>query len=134
MEDDATFRGFSPREVNIESDRDVSGEPVCLVDHFRGRVSCPGGGSTCVTPRGEPVTVDVAPQCADRIPSRAVYVSCRCANAFGRTDDGDAYCACPESFTCRNLVASVGSAEDHLSGSYCTKPGTTFDAASCVSR
>lgn len=133
MENDVRFRGFSPLEVNIESAHEISGAPVCLVDHFRGRVSCPEGGSGCLTPRGEAVVGEVSPQCLGRSPDRAVYTSCRCANAHGRTDDGDDYCTCPESFDCRHLVASVGTGE-HLSGSYCTKPNTTFDAMSCVTR
>lgn len=132
MENDVTFRGFSPYEVNLQSGE--VGGVVCLADHFRGRVSCPAGGSACLTPRGEPVVAKVEPQCAKRSPERAVYVSCRCANVYDRTDDGDDYCTCPTSFDCRQLVSKVGSDRDHLSGAYCTKPGTRFDASSCVTR
>ena len=37
------FLGFSQKEVNVESKSFQCQTRVCLVNHFRGRVSCPYG-------------------------------------------------------------------------------------------
>ena len=41
-----------------------------------------------------PTKSQILPNCADRTADKAVYCSCRCANASGKTDDGASYCAC----------------------------------------
>jgi len=48
LEDDARFLGFADDEVNLEapSPSCATATPVCLVSHFRGRVSCPYGHPT----------------------------------------------------------------------------------------
>ena len=118
----AGFRGFHESEVTIETGAPQCRTQVCLVNHFRGAVSSPYGGG------------DVLPQCADRSAAKAVYCSCRCANAAGKTDDSDDYCACADGFECANLVSSIGALDDHVSGSYCIKKSTAYDpAASCSS-
>lgn len=127
-EGSATFDGFSYQVVSI-GPIPASGEPTCLVDHFRGLVTCPYGQSAtgqapacalpCTTPSGEPVTGAVQPQCANRRAAQTVVWSCRCANAQGATNDGDAYCTCPTGTTCTQTITGIGAAEDDFSGAYC---------------
>src|SRR5271165_2585312 len=38
-----TFQGFDPQEVSVESKSFQCMTRLCLVNHFRGRVSCPYG-------------------------------------------------------------------------------------------
>jgi hypothetical protein len=143
LEQDPDFSGFVGAELNLDMDSDASdpsGATVCLVNHFQGRISCPYGqgalGATpsgaghCETPGGISVRVAVRPQCADRRPADAVYYSCRCANVAGQTDDGDAYCACPAAMDCVQTFSPIGG-DDHLSGAYCVRTGTDYDAADC---
>jgi hypothetical protein len=69
----------------------------------------------------------VKPVCTNRTASQAVYCSCRCANANGKTDDGANYCNCPDGFDCEQLVSSIGAGDSGLTGGYCIKHGTKFD-------
>jgi hypothetical protein len=73
----------------------------------------------------------VAPQCTERTADRAVYCSCRCANVDGLTNDGRNYCKCPDGFSCKQLVPSVGivsgGANQGLTGGYCIKTGSDYD-------
>ncbi|MEZ4375989.1 MAG: hypothetical protein R3B07_34605 [Polyangiaceae bacterium] len=122
---------------------------VCLVK-FQGRVSCPYGSpglpdgvapadanaeqikNLCSIPGTDPgsgsvqdkVTAAVTGQLVDRREDRAVYCSCRCANAQGNKDDGATYCDCPSGFSCEKLVDDVGLGGTQLAGSYCVKEGT----------
>jgi hypothetical protein len=148
-ENDSTFSGFSTDEVDISTNDGQCGSGSCLVNHFRGRVSCPygqdragigpSGTPGCVTPgRCVPVSaanVDpsqgkaVAAQCTDRAAADTVYCSCRCANVDGRTDGAGSYCACPDGLSCVQLVSSIG-VNDALSGAYCIKTGTEWDGGS----
>src|ERR1700722_7580799 len=45
----ANFAGFSEGETNIESDSFQGQIRGCLVNHFRGRVSCPYGQNSTAT-------------------------------------------------------------------------------------
>ena len=145
QEYDATFEGFSEKEVSVETRSFQCQTRTCLVNHFRGRVSCPEGQASdgsggCVVPGSEipvvpqrpaPLGSCVAAQCMDRQADDAVYCSCRCANLAGKTDDGSVYCECPEAFECTELVASIGAARSEgLTGRYCVKRGTEFRAGS----
>ncbi|WP_394831863.1 hypothetical protein LVJ94_35640 [Pendulispora rubella] len=152
---DATFNGFDVDEVNVESKSYQCQTRLCLVNHFQGRVTCPFGQKIDGTPREDglpncilPGTVDskvtgspdpkigaeVKPNLVDRLPEKAVYCSCRCANADGSTDDGANYCECPDGFTCEQLVASIGKEfSQELSGGYCIKSGTKYNSASPTS-
>ncbi len=169
QEYDKSFLGFSKDEVNVESKSFQCQTRLCLVNHFRGRVSCPygqnadgsepaGAGSCasgqnwgCCTPgvgqhvdgidaQGKPVnptaqgTVD--PQCPDRKADKTVYCSCRCANADGNTNDGANYCTCPDGFACAQLVSPISEADQGLTGAYCVKNGTQYDAnvGGCASK
>src|SRR3981081_2451339 len=43
QEYEPTFKGFDDKEVNVESKSFQCQTRLCLVNHFRGRVSCPYG-------------------------------------------------------------------------------------------
>lgn len=148
------FSSFSIEEVNVESRSFQCETRVCLVNKFQGRVSCPYGqqstdvpgdgveglpadhpmrcripGTTGRTADGtlnedDAVQVQVEPQFELRRDDRAVYCSCRCANADGKKNDGASYCECPSGFSCTKLVDDVGLGGTQLAGSYCVRNGT----------
>lgn len=148
--------GFSVKEVNVESKSFQCQTRLCLVNHFQGRVSCqygqdssgnpPAGVKNGCTVPNDPstkITGDtslgaknvVQPQCTDRTADKAVYCSCRCANADGNTNDGANYCSCPDGFTCSHLIDSLGAnISEGLTGSFCIKQGTDYDpsGATCA--
>jgi hypothetical protein len=155
QEYDPTFNGFSDQEVNVESKSFQCQTRLCLVNHFRGRVSCPYGQTvdgkpdhnaktSCTVPGAkDPITgrpgstganckpgstdgACVLAQCTDRTADKAVYCSCRCANIDGKTDDGANYCTCPDGFACTQLVTSIGQGDTGLTGGYCIKQGTDY--------
>jgi hypothetical protein len=149
VENDPRFSGFSTNEISVTTNDGQCGSGSCLVNHFRGRVSCPygqdtsgvgpGGTPGCATPSGcIPVSPSsdpsqrktVAAQCTDRAAADTVYCSCRCANVDGGTDDAGSYCICPGGLTCVQIISSVGSVNDAVSGAYCIKTGTEWDPAS----
>src|SRR5262245_28915618 len=91
-EREAAFNDFDERELNLETQSPSCKTAICLINHFRGRVSCPygqdaagrppEGKSACVTnPGGATLTgaADprkgkmVRPQCVDRTATAAVY-------------------------------------------------------------
>jgi len=163
QEYDKSFLGFSQTEVSVESKSFQCLTRLCLVNHFQGRVSCPygqtvdGGANSpatpCVTPGinkgvdgidstgmfADPVKKAFVPaQCSARTASLAVYCSCRCADVNGKTDDGANYCACPDGFTCTQLVSKVGAGDggvafggEGLTGAYCVKNGAQYDPNAC---
>jgi hypothetical protein len=155
------FLGFNEQEVSVEGKSFQCQTRLCLVNHFRGRVSCPYGQNAtgqpkapatqgCITP-GIGQAVDgtqggvvldpmkkatVAAQCTNRTADKAVYCSCHCQNVDGQTNDGQNYCTCPDGFSCTQLVSAIGSSDIGLTGGYCIKNGTQFDpnnpcASSC---
>lgn len=140
IENDPTFASFHESQVVIEDRSRACSSGVCLVNHFRGRVSCPYGdlaSGGCQTPRGDVVrpagSDGVEPQCTDRRAADAVYCSCRCANAEGRTDDGGSYCPCGAGFSCQPLIAFVPG-EEKLAGSYCVKDSVPVTAKAACTR
>jgi hypothetical protein len=72
----------------------------------------------------------VPPQCTLRTADKAVYCSCRCQNVNGLTNDGANYCTCPDGFSCTQLVTSIGSGDQGLTGGYCVKNGAGYDVNS----
>ncbi len=146
---DPAFAGFVEQEVSTEGESFQCQTRLCLVNHFRGRVSCPygqnkdgsdsfaAGGGPCHVPgttqaiTGNPndkTTGEIVQaQCKDRIADNAVYCSCRCANVDGKTDDGANYCSCPDGFTCTQLVSAIGLGNEGLTGAYCIKNNTNYD-------
>lgn len=157
QEYDPTFNGFDEKEVNVESKSFQCQTRLCLVNHFRGRVSCAYGQDPTAsgTASGQPFTGDaqkctvpgdkntaivgnqndpkalaeVKAQCTDRTADATVYCSCRCANLDGRTDDGANYCKCPDGYACSQLVTSIGAGDTGLTGAYCIKDKTAYDPA-----
>lgn len=147
QEYDTTFNGFDEKEVNVESKSFQCRTRVCLVNHFRGRVSCPygqsadknapEGASPCTVPgTSDPIAGNpndntkkalVPPQCVDRSADRAVYCSCRCADINGDKPSDQTFCDCPDGFACTPLVTSIGQGNEGLTGSYCIKSGTQYD-------
>jgi hypothetical protein len=147
QEYDPTFNGFDEKEVNVESKSFQCRTRICLVNHFRGRVSCPYGqtadssppspATPCTIPGSTtPITGDpndirkkalVAAQCVDRASDKAVYCSCRCADINGAKPGDQTFCDCPDGFSCTPLVTSIGKGNEGLTGSYCIKNGTKYD-------
>jgi hypothetical protein len=130
------FSGYSETEVNLESRSFQCETRLCLVNHFRGRVTCPYGqvendsrpdSQLCHVPGTEGndnrIQVPVNKQVTGRSPSSSVYCSCRC----GGPDPNGRYCKCPTGFQCVTLldyVERLGSKE--LAGAYCVKDGTEY--------
>ncbi|MDF2693341.1 MAG: hypothetical protein K0S65_1724 [Labilithrix sp.] len=155
QEFNADFLGFDEKEVNVESKSFQCRTRLCLVNHFRGRVSCPygqsaegtppaGAKSACTIPgtdtpiegAKDPATNDfvdtrrkssVAAQCVDRSADKAVYCSCRCADINGQRPSDQTFCDCPDGFQCERLVTSIGQGNEGLTGSYCIKSNTKYD-------
>jgi hypothetical protein len=138
---DSAFSGYSAEEMNLDFGPHQCATNLCLVNHFQGRVSCPYGQTMadvqagtpgCVIPgrsgphAGDPVLVPVAPQLLGRRPDRAVYCSCRCANAQGKTNDGAAYCDCPDGYGCAQLLPNLDLIGPTMTGGFCIKQGTDY--------
>jgi hypothetical protein len=133
---DPAFPGFDEKENNAESRSFQCETRVCLVNNFRGRVSCPYGqndpngdpvagvdptADTCTTPDGTfPVAAPVNPQLIARRPGNSVYCSCRCNGS----DPNARYCECPEGFDCREVLPDLGLGKEQLAGGYCVRSGS----------
>jgi hypothetical protein len=145
-----SFSGFSAKEVNVESKSFQCETRLCLVNHFRGRVSCPYGQNDPLDPGlehdrkcfipgstdpADQISVAVEPQDSERRPSDSVYCSCRCANIDGSKDDGARYCECPSGYDCEKLIEfNLEGGQAQLTGYYCIKQGSrwdTFDGIKC---
>ena len=135
------FSGYEDTEVNIESKSFQCETRVCLVNHFKGRVSCPYGqtemqaaqpmgpdeGQLCHIPgtstEATRIKVAVNKQLTGRRAGDTVYCSCRCAGA----DSSARYCKCPTGFQCTNLLDPIPRLFSvELAGSYCIKNGTDY--------
>lgn len=141
------FSGFAETEVNLERRSFQCETRVCLVNHFRGRVTCPYGqnapgaeavegvqhGDRCRIPGGtanELVTVPVQPQLLARRAEDSVYCSCRCDGP----DKNANYCECPSGFVCEELITDLGLGREQLVGSYCVRSGTEVDNPTDISK
>jgi hypothetical protein len=145
------FGGFGETEASAETKSFQCLTRVCLVNHFRGRASCPYGQAALPPPpAGQPPPVRtaaqadcfvpgtdgsddndviqpaVAPQFVDRQKDKAVYCSCRCDGP----SENARYCECPSGFSCTELIPSIGLGKEELAGSYCVKDGTQYNAQS----
>jgi len=151
LEYDPTFNAFTLGDVYLESKSFQCQTRLCLVNHFRGRLTCPygqslmggppnGAASPCNLPGskcdqgsktgcvvGKNMSAEVPSQCANHRAEIAVYCSCRCANTMGKTNDGSNYCSCPDGYACKQLVTSTGLGNEGLTGAYCVKATDTFD-------
>lgn len=150
-----TFGGYDESEVNVESRSFQCETRVCLVNHFRGRVSCPYGQTEAdlALPGDDPkrcripgtsgkdpadqVTVAVPAQLVTRTAAASpehggegvqdsVYCSCRCDGP----DPNARYCECPSGFTCTKLIDDLGLGSAQLAGSYCIKDGSAYKPTS----
>lgn len=112
------------------------------------------GKDCCVPGTDTPVNVPVCGQCdtaSHRNAAEAVYCSCRCCPkccdaAAGITTDcendksicGAAcdpnfnYCSCPNGFSCSKIRDKVGLGDEQLTGAYCIKSGTAYNATSAA--
>lgn len=148
-----SFGGFDETEVSVETRSFQCETRVCLVNHFRGRVSCPYGQTAddvaslpasdparCRVPGTEEgVRVQVKPQLVQRAAAayphgghgvrESVYCSCRCANADGRRNDGKKYCDCPSGYDCQHLIDDLGLGDKEVTGSYCVKADSRYYVA-----
>ncbi|MBW2526737.1 MAG: hypothetical protein JRI23_21320 [Deltaproteobacteria bacterium] len=118
VEHEQGFPGFALSEISLETGSPSCQTGTCLINHFQGRVSCPGGQSEPVAcsadqpcPDGQPctdglcldsvwpqacsvpgtsvaVTTPVCGQCSDRPATDAVYCTCRCGLAEGQPAEG----------------------------------------------
>ena len=135
---EAGFSGYGVEEVNVEAMSFQCETRLCLVNHFKGRVTCPYGqtsaimaganeGLKCKVPDGtgtKMVTAEVAPQLLKRRANNSVYCSCRCAGP----DKTARYCKCPSGYTCTLLnEIPLGSGSSQLLGSYCVRNGTEYN-------
>lgn len=159
-EHQTAFAGFDEAEVYVESRSLECATRVCLVNHFRGRVSCPYGQEAsalglpgtdprrCRVPGASgqdpadvvsvPVPAQLVTRTAAASPERAgvgikeaVYCSCRCDGP----DPSARYCECPDGFVCEKLVDDLGLGSAELAGSYCIRAGTRYyglSAAECT--
>ena len=128
------FGGYAETEADVETKSFQCVTRVCLVNHFRGRVSCPYGQAkgegACSVPGtdgsdpNDVILEAVAPQIVDRQAEKAVYCSCRCDGP----DANARYCECPSGFSCTELIPDIGLGQAQLAGSYCVKDGTQYNA------
>jgi hypothetical protein len=138
------FSGFQETETNVESRSFQCETRLCLVNHFRGRVSCRVGqgaqdgdyhpkcsipGTVATTDRNDlnNINVKVPAQLVERQTEKAVYCSCRCDGP----DKNAKYCECPEGFECSPLVDNlkITAGSGQLAGSYCIRTGTRYDSS-----
>jgi hypothetical protein len=116
------------QDVNGEQSatKDTNGKAVgpCAVPGATTRITGPldSSGNPVDTKAGK----KVPPQCTNRTADKAVYCSCRCADLNGKTDNG-VYCKCPDGYACTQLVTSIGSVDEGLTGAYCVKDNTQYD-------
>jgi hypothetical protein len=130
----AQYSGATESGAQIE-DRSFQCETrVCLVKHFRGRVSCPFGNAEgrdsplipeaysgadseeCFVPgTTTPVEVPVNSQCQPR--KGQVYCSCRCDGE----DSAAKYCECPEGYDCKEVTRSLDPTLIAPGDKYCVK-------------
>lgn len=129
-ESNPTFAGFAESEVSVEASGRDCGAGVCLVNHFKGRVSCPYGQSDleledprCLLPgTSDPVLVPVPPQDSVRTAALAVTCSCRCAGP-----GAGPFCSCPIGAECAPVVENLGlPGSEEVAGSYCIPEGARF--------
>ena len=140
------FGGYGATEANDETKSFQCITRVCLVNHFRGRASCPygqaagdippldaegrpSGPTPCTIPGtdgsdpNDRIIQPVAPQYVDRQTDQAVYCSCRCDGPDPNARDCDG----PSGVSCEERGPDLGVGTGQLAGSYCVKDGTQYD-------
>jgi hypothetical protein len=93
------------------------------------------GKACCLPGTDTPVTTPVCGQCkgtadsATRSADAAVYCSCRCGVADGAPEENDFnFCTCPDGFECSEIRKNVGLGDQRITGKYCIKKETAYDA------
>ncbi len=133
------YEGATESGAQIE-DRSFQCETrVCLVKHFRGRVTCPFGNAegrngpvtadnvegdtaNCFVPGStDRVTVAVNSQCQDRVGN--VYCSCRCDG----NDSNAKYCDCPNDYECKEVTRPLDPTLMAPGDKYCVKKKDTAE-------
>jgi hypothetical protein len=98
--------------------------------------NCDGGQpkDCCVPGTDKPIAQPVCSQCtsdSNRDAAQAVYCSCRCdasdTDPNGR-DPNFNYCDCPSGYECSEIRPDVGLGDPQITGKYCIKNGTAYDA------
>jgi hypothetical protein len=130
LEYSATDPGAVETGAQIE-DRSFQCETrICIINHFRGRVTCPfgnlAGGSAytgddkdCFVPgTNVKVTTGVKPNCRERKDN--VYCSCRCAGE----DKAAKYCDCPAGYACDTVTTSLDKTIMRPGDKYCVREAT----------
>jgi len=128
LEYSATDPGAVETGAQIE-DRSFQCETrVCLINHFRGRVTCPWGNTLggsqvanaeCFVPgTNVKISAGVKPNCRDRKDN--VYCSCRCAGE----DTAAKYCECPAGYACDTVTNSLDPTLMRPGDQYCVRDAT----------
>ena len=93
------------------------------------------GKACCLPGTDVPVTKPVCGQCeghdghATRDADSAVYCTCRCGVADGEPDEPDyPFCGCPDGFECSEIRKNVGLGDATITGKYCIRQDTAYDA------
>lgn len=124
LELDPRMGGIGLDVVQVDDASSSCASGVCLVQRFRGRVSCPLGnadGRPCFVPGTNTlVTAPVEAQLVSRPPSLGATCSCRCAGP-----GPGPFCDCGAAQECVPLVDELGVGDDEYAGSYCVPRGAT---------
>lgn len=132
------FNGFAETEVNVESKSFQCETRVCIVNHFKGRVSCPYGqlesnlsldpsdpkrcrvpgtnGKHCLDANGQQVECTGNPGNIDAITvpvaaqllDRTAQDTVYCSCRCKGPDPNANYCECPSGYECSELVKELG--------------------------
>jgi hypothetical protein len=133
-----TFNGFAETEVNVESKSFQCETRVCIVNHFKGRVSCPYGqkqgdidmlppdhGARCRVPgtngkhclngveqvecTGNEGNIDaITVPVAAQLLDRSAQDTVYCSCRCKGPDPNANYCECPSGYECSELVKELG--------------------------
>ena len=123
LEHSPRFNGFALDLVTVQDEADDCASGICLIQRFRGRVSCPLGNESqpCFLPgSNELVAVAVEAQLVSRPPSSSATCSCRCAGP-----GPGPFCECGADQECVHMLDDLGLGENELAGSYCVPRGAT---------
>lgn len=133
-----TFNGFAETEVNVESKSFQCETRVCIVNHFKGRVSCPYGqkqadidtlppdaatrcrvpgtngkhclnGTDQVDCTGSAGNIDaITVPVAPQLLDRTAQDTVYCSCRCKGPDPNANYCECPSGYECSELVKELG--------------------------
>jgi hypothetical protein len=138
QEYDPTFNGFDEKEVNVESKSFQCQTRLCLVNHFRGRVSCAYGQDESAAPSNGSKTACTVPGTKDPITGKGTAGSggakcqpgetdgsCVLGQCTDRTADKAVYCSC----RCANIDGATNDGANYCKcpdGFACTQLVTSI--------